>query len=132
MIFVDTGAFVARHLARDQHHQDALEGWKRLAETKPPCYTSNFVLDETFTLLGRRAGYRFAAQRARSIMASPAMRILRPEEDDEFEALRLFEKYSDQRVSFTDCISFVLMRRNRLPRVFSFDHHFAVVGFELW
>ena len=37
--------------------------------------------------------------------------ILRPEADDELEALNLFRKLSDQRVSFTDCVSFALMRR---------------------
>ena len=92
--------------------------------------TSNFVLDETFTLLGRRAGYGFAAQRARNIYASESLTILRPTKNDELKAIDFFEKYSDNRLSFTDCVSFVLMQRNKIKRVFTFDHHFQILGFQ--
>jgi len=43
-------------------------------------------------------------------MSSKALTILRPEPDEERRALELFKKYGDQRVSFTDCVSFVLMK----------------------
>jgi len=35
-------------------------------------------------------------------------------------------------VSFTDCVSFSLMRRYKLSRVFTFDRHFAAAGFTVW
>ncbi len=92
--------------------------------------TSNVVLDETFTLLGRRASYAFAAGRARSLLGSSALTILRPDAEDEQAAVDLFAKFSDQQVSFTDCTSFVLMRRSGLGRAFTFDRHFATAGFE--
>jgi predicted nucleic acid-binding protein len=41
----------------------------------------------------------------------------------------LFAKFADQRVSFTDCVSFILMRRHRLARAFTFDRHFGDAGF---
>lgn len=132
MIFVDTGAFVARHLARDQHHRRAQDGWHELAGSGEACATSNFVLDETLTLLGRRAGYPFAAQRGVALMTSRVLTILRPEPEDEWNALELFTKYADQRVSFTDCVSFVLMRRAGIARAFTFDRHFAIAGFQVW
>jgi predicted nucleic acid-binding protein len=47
------------------------------------------------------------------------------------KAVDLFAKFADQEVSFTDCISFVLMRRNKLDQAFTFDRHFAVAGFEV-
>ena len=93
---------------------------------------TNFVLDEAFTLLGRVAGHAFAAERARVIYGSPALTILRPGQEDELEALDLFEKFADQQVSYTDCISFVLMRRERIKRAFTFDGHFRMAGFEQW
>jgi predicted nucleic acid-binding protein len=92
----------------------------------------NFVLDETFTLLGRRAGYDFAAQRARNIYASEWLAILRSEKNDELRAIDFFEKYSDHRLSFTDCISFVLMQRKKIKKVFTFDHHFQIFGFQIY
>ena len=113
MIFIDTGAFLARHLPKDQYHGKAKNFWDSIRKKNETCVTSNFVLDETFTLLGRRAGYRFAAQRARNIYASESLNILRPSREDELEAIDFFEKYSDQRLSFTDCVSFVLMKSKK-------------------
>ena len=132
MIFVDTGSFLARYLGRDQHHARAVEAWRRLGtETVRPA-TSNFVLDETFTLLARWAGYEFAAERARALLHSDVLRVLRPGEQEELDAVELFEKYADQDVSYTDCISFVLMRRHAIEQAFTFDRHFHVAGFRLW
>jgi predicted nucleic acid-binding protein len=132
MIFIDTGAFLARYLARDQYHNVARRGWKSLRERKIRCFTSNFVLDETITLLARRAGYSFAFERAQSFYDSYVLEILRPQLHDELEGLTLFKKYGDQQVSFTDCISFVLMRNNKIKSAFTFDQHFAIAGFEVF
>jgi uncharacterized protein len=130
MIFIDTGALIARHVAVDQHHAAALAAWGRIETARDRCFTSNFVLDEVWTLLARRAGAAFAAERARRLYASPRFTILRPEQDDELDALSLLEKYADQAVSYTDCISFVLMRRTKIRRAFTYDAHFERAGFE--
>lgn len=132
MIYIDTGAFLARYLSHDQYHLKAMNAWKRLEQLNRPCFTSNFVLNETFTLLARRTDYAFAAERARIILSSEILTILRPAEGEEYEALELFEKYADQQVSFTDCISFALMRKKNIEQAFSFDHHFERAGFRLW
>ncbi len=131
MIFVDTGAFVARYIRQDGQHRRARRAWAEVDRSRTRCFTSSFVLDETFTLLGRRSTYAFAADRARALLSSAALTILRPDADDETAAVELFAKFADQRVSFTDCVSFVLMRRHRLERAFTFDRHFADAGFEL-
>lgn len=132
MIFVDTGAFVARYLERDQYHDRAREGWERIARERPPLVTSHDVLDETLTLLARRAGAGFAAERGRRLLASPSLELLRSTAETEAQALRLLERYADQRLSFTDCLSFALMRRQAIARAFTFDRHFALAGFEIW
>ncbi len=62
-------------------------------------------------LLGRRTGYQFAHGRALNIYASRFLSIMRPDLDDEMNALNYFQKYADQAISFTDCISFALMDR---------------------
>lgn len=131
MIFVDTGAFIARFVRRDGHHARALRAWAEIEKLRTPCFTSNFVLDETFTLLGRQSSYAFAAERARALLGSKALTILRPDGDDELAALDLFARFADQEASYTDCISFALMRRYRLSRAFTFDRHFLAAGFEV-
>jgi len=132
MIFVDTGAFLGRYLSKDQHHDRARRLWEKIYRRGESCCTSNFVLDETFTFLARRSSYRFAAERARQLHASTELLILRPVLEDETAAIELFEKYADQKVSFTDCISFVLMRKADIETAFSFDQHFERAGFKLW
>jgi predicted nucleic acid-binding protein len=131
VIYIDTGAFLARHLGQDQYHERAIAFWDAIDKKRESCFTSNFVLDETFTLLGRRAGYTFAAERAQNIYASKLLSILRPTRNDEIKAIELFQKFAEYEVSFTDCISFVLMRRERIKRVFSFDTHFKWAGFKV-
>jgi predicted nucleic acid-binding protein len=130
MIFIDTGAFLGRYLPDDQHHAAALAGWEDLAERRLACCTSNLVLSETITLLARRADYGFAAEKARLIQASTVLRMLRPTREDELAAVDWLEKFADQKVSYTDAVSFALMRRYRLTRAFTFDRHFELAGFK--
>ncbi|MBI5201663.1 MAG: PIN domain-containing protein [Elusimicrobia bacterium] len=132
MIFIDTGPFLARYLQHDQHHARAVEGWKELDRRRLRCLTSNFVLDELLTLLARRAGPAFAAETGRRILGSHVLEIVRPGEKEETEAVGLLEKLADQGVSFTDCVSFALMRKAKARQAFTFDRHFSAAGFELW
>jgi predicted nucleic acid-binding protein len=132
LIFIDTAAFLARYLRRDQHHVSAQRAWQKLDAEQVRLLTSNFVLDECFTLLARRTTHEYAAGRARAAMASQRLEILRPDEENEIAAIDLFEKFSDQKVSFTDCISFALLRSRNIHRVFTYDRHFALAGFEVW
>jgi predicted nucleic acid-binding protein len=60
------------------------------------------------------------------------LQILRVDETVWQEAMEIFEKYSDQQFSFTDCTSFVLARRENIEDVFAFDCHFSIFGFNVW
>ena len=129
MIFIDTGAFVARHVIKDQHHFEALPVWAQIQRHDVRCFTSNFVVEETITLIAQRTGYAFAHQIAQLFYSTSDLEILRTDRDMELKALELFDKYADQEISFTDCVSFVLMHAHRLTTVFCFDRHFDVPGF---
>ncbi len=73
LVFIDTGAFLAKYLANDSEHKRALEIWKKLSSSQ--CITSNHILDETLTLLGRRAGYTFSADRGEAILNSEILTV---------------------------------------------------------
>ena len=60
-LFVDTGAFLAKEITADQHHEAAGKFWQRIAAERPRLYSSQHVLDETATLLARRTTYAWAA-----------------------------------------------------------------------
>ena len=48
-----------------------------------------------------------------------------------FQAIDTLEKYADQKITFTDCVSFVLMKKEGIKRAFSFDFHFRLAGYEV-
>jgi predicted nucleic acid-binding protein len=127
VIFVDTGAFLALYLRRDQYHREAAKIFPSLPL---PFATSNHVIDELATLLGRIAGDRYAADRMDDLYTSQSSEILRSTREDETEAIRLMRKYADKGVSFTDCISLAIMRRLGMRIAFTFDRHFRDGGFQ--
>jgi len=126
LIFVDTGAFLALYFKRDQYHQEAARIWSGVEQ---PCVTSNLVIAETATLLGRVIGMVEAAARVADIYASPGIEVAASTRDTELSALDWMRKYADQYVSFTDCVSFALMRRHEIRTAFTFDRHFRLAGF---
>jgi uncharacterized protein len=130
MIFIDTGAFIARYVTHDSHHKVALEKWQELEDKNLHFVTSNFVIDETITLLSRITENKFAAEKAKLLYTSKALVILRPTLAEELSAVSLFAKFSDQKMSFTDCVSFALMSNAKIRKAFSFGKHFQVAGFE--
>jgi predicted nucleic acid-binding protein len=129
-IFIDTGAFLAKFLINDQHHKSAIITWNKLQKVKDRFFTTNFILDEMITLLGRWVSEDFSLEKAYSIYNSRSFVILRPDEFDELKALEYYKKFKDKKIGFTDCISFTLMKKHRIEQVFSFDRHFTDVGFK--
>jgi predicted nucleic acid-binding protein len=132
LIFIDTGPLIARYHHHDQKHHEALYAWTVLEKSQDICVTSNLVLSEMLTLMGRRMGYKFAAERARSIYFSKKITIFRPSEEEEALAIDFMEKFADQQIGFVDCVSFVMMRKRKIQTAFSFDRHFTLAGFELF
>jgi predicted nucleic acid-binding protein len=41
------------------------------------------------------------------------------------------KRFSDQKLTFTDTINMAVMRRLGLRKVFSFDWHFGLLGFQV-
>lgn len=132
MIFIDTGAFLARYIQADQFHKKATDLWTKIEKKESKCFTSNFILDELATLLFRRTGAAFAEERLMNIYASSRIEILRPAKEEELAAIAFMKKYSEHEISYTDCISFSLMKKNKLNTVFSFDEHFTYPGFSFF
>ncbi len=130
-IFIDTGAFLSRHLENDQFHKVSVKTWKELEKANHVFYTSNFIVNETLTLIARRAGGKFAVQVANHLYQSKVLNILRPAEDEEKEAIKLMGKFYDHQIGFTDCLSSVLMQKHRIPSIFTFDQHFLLWKFNI-
>ena len=132
MIFVDTGAFLARYLRRDQYFDRARERWLLIRNEAIPLMTTNLILVETATLLSRRGRPEVAVRKIRSIYQSSSFSIHSSSKEDELAGLDLMVHYRGHDISLVDGVSFALMRKLGITRAFSFDHHFSVAGFELF
>jgi len=132
MIFIDTGAWVARFSKRDQYHQTSLELWMKLRVSGGRVVTSDSVMVETIALLGRRIGPHAAVEAGRFMQGWKALHILRATKQEEMTALNLLEKFADKEMGFVDCLSFALMRHERIQTAFTFDRHFEKAGFRVF
>ncbi len=59
-VFVDTGAFCALTIPKDRHNLTAKSVYKKIQKDKAVIYTSDYVLDETYTLLKTRSSHATA------------------------------------------------------------------------
>lgn len=124
--FVDTSAWIAFVDPRDADHRRvkvALGSWgARLV-------TTNFILDETITLCRIESGHDVALRVARRLMDGKSVQVVRATPEDEAAALDLFRDRPDKTYSFTDCTSFVIMRRLGIQTAISLDADFRREGF---
>jgi uncharacterized protein len=128
MVFLDTSAFLAIENRRDTHHHQAV-GFRDSCFKKGEAFlTTDYILDESYTLIRFRAGYRIAVQFGEALRGSRLLRIehITPEVIE--EAWHLFKNFSDHDFSFTDCTSFIVMERLQVQTAFSFDQPFKEYG----
>lgn len=130
MIFIDTGAFIAKYIENDQYHSSALKKWNRIID-KNKLFTSNHIIDETITLLMRKTNSSFAVEKAKIFYQTEIFKILRSDVEDEIFALKLLEKYQKHEITFTDCLTIALMRRYNIKNVFTYDSHFKLFNLEI-
>lgn len=129
-LFVDTGAWLALADRHDEHHEQAARFYRQ-RDGKVRWVTSDFVLDELATRLSSLRGPAAAVTFVRRLRSKPAHEVLEVDGVLFDEALSLMSKFSDHRLSFTDCSSFALMRELRIPEAFGFDADFTECGFQL-
>lgn len=129
--FVDTSFFKAYADTKDDFHQSALQVFQKLKDEKTQLITSNYILDETFTVIRTKCGLASAKQ-FKSILEEFAtdLKIVRIFSVDDANAWEWFLK-DWGKLSFTDCVSFALMKRRKIKRVATFDTDFKRAGFQV-
>ena len=130
-VFVDSGAWIALALSRDPLHAQAREQWDLLQGAGAKLQTSVPVVIETFTFLDRNANRDVALAWKDSVYAPGTVKILPCELRDLEQAWEYFRRPDLHKLSAVDATSFAIMKRARLRLAYTFDHHFAVVGFRL-
>lgn len=125
MIFVDTGAWYASLVPNDPDHGKAA---KWLAANHSPLLTTDYVIDETLTLLRVRGERRRALLLGAKFFRYGLAEVHKITMADLNLAWEVFEQFDDKGWSFTDCTSKVVMEQLGVRSAFSFDHHFHQFG----
>jgi len=92
--------------------------------------TTDYVVDETLTLVRLRLGLLAAEKWWAQVEGSPRVRWQWIDAARSEKARGLFFRYRDKDYSFTDCTSFVVMRELRLKEALTTDRHFRQIGFQ--
>jgi predicted nucleic acid-binding protein len=131
-LFVDTSAWVAHYDAGDRWHAAAREAVASLIDSRVTFVTTDYVLDETITLLLYHAGRHHALAFGDAVQHSRQVQLVRVDAGIWEKAWLMFQRYDDKVWAFTDCTSFVVMQQMELMQAFAFDDHFEQAGFQLW
>lgn len=125
MIFVDTGAWFACVVPSDPDHAAATR-W--LNENSEPLLTTDYVVDETLTLLQRRGEIARAQKLGEHFFTGTVATIAYLNEVDIFQAWEVFRQFTDKNWSFPDCSSKVVIEKLKITQAFAFDRHFRQFG----
>jgi predicted nucleic acid-binding protein len=129
--FVDSGAWIALALSRDPFHARAREYWDILHEAGARLHTSVPVVIETFTFLERNAGRDVGLAWRDAIYRPGLVDILPCDLRDLSMSWAYFKRKDLHKLSAVDATSFAVMKRAGIRLAFTFDHHFAAVGFRI-
>ncbi len=128
-IFVDTGAWIALADKNDQYHKPAKKLYNLIRKENIAILITDYIFDETVTWLHYKIGHKIACEWGNKILDSRMIEMDKVRDEQVKLAWDFFQKYYDQKFSFTDCISFLVMNSSGLDTVFGYDSHFSTMGF---
>ncbi len=125
MTFVDTGAWFASVVPWDANHAAAV-AW--LSQNQETLVTTDYVLDETLTLLRGRKESSRAVALGEQLLSHQMGELHFLQEIEVRQAWKIFRDFADKEWSFTDCTSKVAMEKLGITKAFAFDQHFRQFG----
>ena len=130
-LFVDTAGWIACADAADPAHGRSRAARDAALEAGQLLVTTDFVVDETLTLIRLRLGLAAAEAWWQQIDRSSRLRWERVDSERFEKACQLFFQYRDKDFSFTDCTSFITMRELKLTHAITTGRHFRQIGFQV-
>jgi hypothetical protein len=124
-IFIDAGPWYASVVPSDPRHADVM-AWLRL--NGQPLITTDYVIDETLTLLRSRGERSRAIALGRRLLDLSGVTVHFITEAEIRQAWTLFRDNPGRDWSFTDCTSKVVIDMLHSKQALTFDRHFAEFG----
>ncbi len=130
-VFLDSSYFKALIDEKDEFHSQADDILNLFSNNGYQLITTNYIVDETATLLRVRCGLDVALKFRRFLaIGTPTIKLIRVIVADDAASWSWFTN-DWSRLSFTDCVSFAIMKRLGLTHVATFDQHFQKAGFTI-
>ena len=131
-LLIDTWGWLTLRDRREDLHKDAKEIYKIYREQEATIYTTDYILDETFTLIFKRLSKDLAYSSLDGIEQAIADGFINLTWIDETRfnaAKQLRGKFVDKpNISFTDLTSMVVMEELSITKILTNDDHFLYVG----
>ena len=125
MIFTDTGGWYGQAVPEDPNYLAAIT-WS--LRNQQPLITTDFIVDETLTLLKSRGHNALALALGEKFFSDSLATIYYLTEEDIRVSWQVFTRYADKEWSFTDCTSKFIMEKLGITEAFAFDQHFRQFG----
>ena len=127
-IYLDTSALIALGDLRDMNHNPAVEYFTKSLDSGMIFVLGRHILIEYIDGLTKRVSKEKAIKALENISKSSLLFVENITEADWEMALKHFRRYTDK-IDLTDSLSFALMERENIKKVFTFDKDFATHGF---
>lgn len=125
MVFVDTGFWFGLLVKNDPRNQQCTDWFSLLRE---PVVTSDYVVDETLTLLLMRGERTKAIEFGNLVIVGTTVALHMVSEAQFNRSWILFQQLSGAGLSFTDCTSHIVAQDLDVTKIASFDQHFRTTG----
>lgn len=126
--YLDTSALIALGDQRDTNHKTAVEYFTKSLDGGMIFVLGRHVLIEYIDGLAKRVSKEKAIKAVENISKSRLTFVENIIDADWEMALKHFSKYTDK-IDLTDSLSFAMMERLDIKKVFTFDKDFAIHGF---
>src|SRR5438132_2615700 len=127
-VFADSYYFFALVSEDDERHQDAVDF---ASSFRGEVLTTSWVLTEVADGLARPAWRSSFLTLYDEIIHNPNVHIEPYSETLQNDGIGLYRRRSDKSWSLTDCISFVVMQREKITEALTGDHDFEQAGFTI-
>lgn len=130
-IFVDTSAWIEFTLKKERYHKEVSAYFSKEIKFQSCFFTSDYVLDETFTRLITRQGFNSAKTYKEKIKQSQVnneLIILYTGGKIFARAWNFFEKFSEHKLSFTDATIVTFVTDLKIDEILTLDRGFKKVG----
>lgn len=129
--FIDSSGFFALLVKNDHYHNTAKTFLETVKAGRISLHTSDYVLDETYTLLKARKVQSQIKTLSNLVEHSKVLKVHWIDSDLFAATEHYFLKHKDKDYSFTDCLSFIIMKNSSINLALTKDKHFIQAGFEV-